>query len=71
MEFPWGHIEDNETLKESIKRELAEEIGLTENFNPIITNYYDKMKKMEIDFIINVDSSKVNVKLSDEHSDYK
>ena len=25
----------------------------------------------EIDFIVNVDKSKVNVKLSEEHSDYK
>ena len=27
--------------------------------------------KEEIDFLINVDSTKINVKLSNEHSDYK
>ena len=30
-----------------------------------------KIKNLEIDFIVNVDSSKVTVKLSDEHCDYK
>lgn len=56
-----------------------EEIGYTEDFNPIITHYFDEVKEknnelihdLEIDFIVNVDKSKVNVKLSEEHSDYK
>lgn len=78
-EFPGGHLEDNETLKEGLKRELEEEIGFTDEFNPIITHYYDEVKEkngelvhdLEIDFIVNVDSSKINVKLSNEHCDYK
>ena len=78
-EFPGGHLEDGETLKDGLKRELMEEIGYTENFNPIITHYFDEVKEknnelihdLEIDFIINVDKSKVKVKLSEEHSDYK
>lgn len=41
-EFPGGHIENKETIKEGLKRELAEEIGFKNDFDPIITNYYDK-----------------------------
>ena len=78
-EFPGGHLEDGETLKDGLKRELEEEIGFTDEFDPIITHYYDEVKEkdgelvhdLEIDFIINVNSSKVKVKLSDEHCDYK
>ena len=78
-EFPGGHLEDGETLKDGLKRELMEEIGYTEDFNPIITHYFDEVKEknnelihdLEIDFIVNVNKSQVNVKLSEEHSDYK
>ena len=48
-EFPGGHLEDGETLKAGLRRELEE----------------------EIDFIVNVDSSKINVKLSPENCDYR
>mgnify|MGYP004550571013 FL=1 len=79
MGIPGGHLEAGETLKEGLKRELKEEIDFTDNFEPIITHYYDEVKEnngeliheLEIDFLINVDSTKINVKLSNEHSDYK
>lgn len=78
-EFPGGHLEDSETLKDGLKRELFEEIGFDSDFHPIITHYYDEVKNkngelihdLEIDFIINVDKDSVNVLLSDEHCDYK
>lgn len=78
-EFPGGHLEAGETLKEGLKRELKEEIDFTDDFEPIITHYYDEVKEkngkliheLEIDFLINVDSTKINVNLSNEHCDYK
>ena len=77
--FPGGHLEKGETLKEVLKRELFEEIRFNSEFEPIITHYYDEVKNkneelihdLEIDFIINVNKSDVNVILSEEHCDYK
>lgn len=78
-EFPGGHLEDGELLKDGLAREIKEEIGFTDNFNPLITHYYDEVKEknsevihlLEIDFLINVDSSLIDIKLSNEHCDYK
>ncbi len=78
-EFPGGHIEEGEDIKAGLARELKEEIGFKGDFEPRIVNYTDEVKtkngelvhNVELDFVIEVDSKKVKVKLSDEHCDYK
>lgn len=78
-EFPGGHLEDGETFKQGLARELKEEIGYEENFEPMITHYTDEIKQrdgecihnVEIDFLINVSKENLNIHLSEEHSDYR
>ena len=61
MGISWRSLENGETLKEGLKRELYEEIGVDLEFQPIITHYYYEIKNknskqirnIEIDFIIN------------------
>lgn len=54
-EFPGGHLEYGETLKNGLKRELMEEIGFIEDFNPIITHYFDEVKEKNNELIHNLE----------------
>lgn len=78
-EFPGGNIEDGELILEALQREIFEEIGLKINTDKVsIIHFFDKIKGkeekyhyIELDFLIDVRTKDLPIKLSDEHEDYK
>lgn len=78
-EFPGGNIEEGETIIEALKREVFEETGISINADKVkIVNLYDKIKEkeekyhyIELDFLIEVESKDLEIKLSKEHDDYR
>ena len=80
LEFPGCHVEVGETIKEALERELSEEIGFKNSLIEFfIVNYTDKISYknekpvhfLELDFIINADKNKLEIILSEEHTEYK
>ena len=78
-EFPGGNIEDGETLFEGLKRELKEEVNFDVNINNAkLVNIFDEIKNkketyhyIELDYLIEVDTKNIDIKLSGEHDTYK
>ena len=70
-EFPGGKVEENETEKHAIEREIKEEFDILVRAEKFITNVISKDKKSEIDlklYLCKYIDGKI--KLND-HSDYK
>jgi molecular chaperone GrpE len=72
-EFPGGTLEEGETLEESLKREISEEIGDIEyNFIDIIYfKEYDPPSGHKIALIYLAEYMGGKLRLSEEHSDFK
>lgn len=70
-EFPGGKVEENETEKQAIEREIKEEFDILVRAEKFITNVISKDKKSEIDlklYLCKYIDGKI--KLND-HSEYK
>ena len=49
-----GHVEDNETLEETLKRELAEEVGIEVDKYEFLDRYQDKEPTFGFDYVHNI-----------------
>lgn len=77
-EFPGGNIEDEELILDALKREIHEEIGVTIDADKsILVHFYDTIKEkteryhyIELDFLIEVDTKELDIKISGEHDEF-
>jgi len=74
-EFPKGHKEQNEKDRDTLKRELKEEINVTDYdilpTEPEINKYINSKGNLRIIKLYIVITKDVNIKLSSEHDSYK
>ena len=71
-DLPSGEVESGETIKEVASRELLEEIGISiapDKLEGVFTKERTNVKHML--FLLSIDSSNTEVKLSREHKSYK
>ncbi len=66
-----GHVEENETLKEAIKREFWEETGLNVKTGKIIATRIEKTRdRTKIIVAFEVANADGEIRLNSEHSEY-
>jgi len=74
-EFPKGHKEQNEKDIDTLKRELKEEINITDYdilpIEPEINKYINSKGNLRIIKLYIIIAKDVNIKLSPEHDSYK
>lgn len=76
-EFPGGNLNNNETILNGLKREIKEEIDIDIDLTDIkLINLYDEIRSnnihyIELDFLYEVQDKPQNIKISNEHDDYK
>ncbi len=70
--FPGGTIEENETLEESLKREIKEETNLEIKIKqPVATHLLKNKKPKQLAIYYFGINPKGKIKLSHEHTEYK
>jgi mutator protein MutT len=73
-ELPSGGLEPNETLEQGVAREFKEETNLKVKVKSILRAFtYEEREKLsvEIVYLVELDDDINNLKLSEDHVDYK
>ncbi|MDO8591870.1 MAG: NUDIX domain-containing protein [bacterium] len=79
-DIPGGRIEQGQSAKEALKREVQEETGVTniensEFFNAVISNHEIDLEGRAIGLVLMIYKVKISedsqIKLSDEHTSYE